>query len=70
MVRIFTDLNLHAKTPIRVQPGLGEWGPTEVMTTRRKKRTRILWVLAFIVVLVALFIFGHSVYDAIMGTGA
>jgi len=69
MVRIFTNLSLHGNTPLRVQPGVGEWGPQGVMPTKRKRRTRWLWVVAFVAVAAILFYFGHEVYTAIMSAG-
>ena len=68
-MRAFTDLDLNPTTPIRVQPIVGEWGPTQVMPTKRKKLTRWLWSLAFLIVATGLFFFGHYVYGIIMGSG-
>lgn len=53
-VGIFTDLNLNGRTPVRVQPKVGEWGPAGVPSTRAKKIGRILAPIAFAVVLAAL----------------
>lgn len=69
-MRIFTDLNLHGNTPLRVQPGLGEWGPAEVASTRKKKHARILWILAFIAIIAALFFLGHYAYAMVMNSGS
>ena len=68
-MRIFTNLSLHGTTPLRAQPGVGEWGPSSVQTTRRKHRTRWMWIAAFIVVLAALFLFGYVAYGMIMSSG-
>jgi hypothetical protein len=69
LVRVFTDLDLNSTTPIRVQPGLGEWGPSEIMPTKRKKLTRWLWSGAFVSMVGALFGFGYYVYGLIMNSG-
>ncbi|MCL1907304.1 MAG: hypothetical protein FWG08_05250 [Propionibacteriaceae bacterium] len=68
-MRVFSDLDLHPSTPIRVQPTLGEWGPRGVMTTNRKKLTRWLWLLAFIVVTAVVIGFGYYAYHLIMDAG-
>ena len=68
-MRVFTDLDLNSNTPIRVQPGLGEWGPNEIMPTKRKKLTRWIWSGALILVVGTLFVFGHFVYGIIMNSG-
>jgi len=68
-VRVFTNLNLHGNTPLRIQPGVGEWGPQAAMSTRRKRRGRWLWIVAFVVVVTLLFVFGHWVYGMIMTAG-
>jgi hypothetical protein len=66
---VLTDLNLHGDTPVRVQPQIGEWGPAEVPSTRRKRLTRWLWGSAFVAVSAALFAFGHWVYGIVMTSG-
>jgi len=68
-VRVFTDLDLNGNTPLRVQPQTGEWGPAAIMTTRRKRRTRWLWIVAFVVMVAVLFGFGYWVYGLIMHAG-
>ena len=69
MVRIFTNLSLHGTTPLRAQPGVGEWGPDSVQPTRRKRLNRWLWISAFVAVIAILFIFGYAVYGMIMSSG-
>ncbi len=54
---------------MRVQPQTGEWGPTEVQPTRRKRRNRWLWPVAFVLIATVLFFFGHWVYGMIMTAG-
>ncbi len=62
---LISNLNLNAGAPPRVQPGLGEWGPHKVPTTRAKKWLR-LWVsLAFLGAVTALFIVGWLVFGAL-----
>ncbi|MDR2973519.1 MAG: hypothetical protein LBV00_02220 [Propionibacteriaceae bacterium] len=68
-MRVFTDLNLNADTPLRIQPESGQWGPVDVQATRRKKRNRWMWVVAFVVVAALLFLFGSWVYGMIMNSG-
>ncbi|MCL2784785.1 MAG: hypothetical protein FWD55_04990 [Propionibacteriaceae bacterium] len=65
-MRIFTNLDLHEDTPIRVQPMTGEWGPVNVMPTKRKKRTRWMWVVAFAVMTTILIVFAWWVYNQLM----
>jgi len=69
-VRVFTDLDLNGNTPLRTQPVVGEWGPQQVMPTKNKRRARWLWVVAFVVVVAALFFFGHYVYGVIISAGS
>jgi type VI protein secretion system component VasF len=64
-VRIFTNLNLNGTTPARVQPKVGEWGPTKVPTTAAKKRMRIWVSIAFVVVLAVLVFVGWTFFKAL-----
>ncbi len=68
-MKVFTDLDLNKDTPVRVQPEVGEWGPTEVQPTAQKKRTRWLWPVAFVLVATGLFLFGTWVFGLIMSVG-
>ncbi len=54
-----SNLNLNADASPRVVPGIGEWGPDGVPTTRRKRRMR-WWVSIALVVSLA----------AVVGLGA
>lgn len=49
-----SNLNLNGPVPPRVMPGLGEWGPQAVPTTRSKRRQRwlVVGLVALLVVLV------------------
>lgn len=64
--RAFSDLDLNGAVPSRVRPGIGEWGPTNLPSTRRKRWIRILTPIAFTLMLgvvVALaFYFGQFFY--------
>ena len=46
MAKFSSDLDLTGDTPVRARPRLGEWGPSLVPTTSRKKRVRALTVVA------------------------
>jgi hypothetical protein len=65
--RAFSNLNLNGHTPLRVQPTIGEWGPEEVPTTKKKKRMRIYVALALPVTMLACFILGWFVYFLMTG---
>ncbi|WP_040438213.1 MULTISPECIES: hypothetical protein [Aestuariimicrobium] len=67
-MRIFTNLNLNGTTPARVQPKVGEWGPTKVPTTAAKKRMRIWVSIAFVVVLAVLVFVGWTFFKAFTQT--
>ncbi|MCL1922321.1 MAG: hypothetical protein FWG15_00360 [Propionibacteriaceae bacterium] len=62
---LLSDLDLHPATPLRVQPSLGEWGPGTIVTTRRKKLTRVLWILAFVIVAAGITAFAYYAYRVI-----
>ncbi len=68
-MKVFTDLDLNKDTPARVQPEIGEWGPTAVMRTARKKLLRWLWPLGFVAIATGMFFFGHWVFGLIMTSG-
>ena len=61
---LFSDPNLSARdgdavpVPLRVQPGIGEWGPEEVVTARARVRRRALAPLAFMTVVMAILTLG------------
>jgi len=64
---IFSDLKLDGDAPVRVQPGVGEWGPVEVPATSAKKRGRMLAALLFVVALVVLVVASYFWFKAIQG---
>lgn len=65
--RVFTDLDLNAHVPARVQPRIGEWGPIRVPSTRAKKWARVFVGLAAFVVTGALFGLGYWVFTMLNG---
>jgi hypothetical protein len=65
--RIFSNLNLNGRTPPRVQPQIGEWGPERLPTTRQKKRMRIYVSIALPVTMLACFALGWFVYFMMTG---
>lgn len=67
MPKIFSNLNLHGRTPPRVQPSVGEWGPEMVPTTKSKKRMRIWVSIALFVGMLAIFLLGWYVYYVMTG---
>jgi hypothetical protein len=68
-VGIFTDLNLNGRTPVRVQPRNGEWGPLGVPSTRAKKIQRIIAPIAFVVVLAGLSALFYYFYRILIPQG-
>ena len=68
MPRIFSNLNLHGRTPPRVQPTIGERGPVQVPTTQQKRRMRIWVTLALLGALIAIFLLGWYVYYLMTGS--
>lgn len=64
-MRIFTDLDLNGRTPARVQPKVGEWGPQLVPSRGAKLRMRIWASLALVLGIAALFWLGHFFYKAL-----
>jgi len=65
-MRVFTDLNLHGDSPERARPEVGEWGPVAAWPTRKKRHARIIWIIAFVVIVTLAFVFGWYVYGIIM----
>ena len=68
MGKIFSNLNLNGRTPPRVQPRLGEWGPETVPSTKSKKRMRIWVGLALLGAMIAIFLLGWYVYHLMTGS--
>ncbi len=67
MRQLFSDLNLNGDSPVRVQPGIGEWGPVRVPSTAEKKMARITVTTVTISITVALWFLGRFFYRALMG---
>ncbi|HET9127726.1 MAG TPA: hypothetical protein VHO26_09335 [Propionibacteriaceae bacterium] len=63
---VFSNLNLNGRTPLRVQPKVGIWGPEGVPTTRAKKRMRIWVSLAFVAALTVITLLGYTFYKALL----
>ncbi|MDR1431525.1 MAG: hypothetical protein LBI99_05340 [Propionibacteriaceae bacterium] len=57
-----SNLNLNEGAEPRVIPGIGEWSPRGVYTTRRKKRQRWITVFAFTGILIAVALYGYWMY--------
>ena len=64
-VRVFTDLNLNGKHPMRAQPRVGDWGPEKVPSTRFKKRQRVLVPIIAVLLAVGVFFLGRMFYLAL-----
>ncbi len=62
-----SNLNLNGDASPTVIPGLGEWGPTGVPSTRSKKRMRWLIALFFTLALTAVTLFGWFIYTVLNG---
>lgn len=60
-----SNLNLNENAPARVRPGMGEWGPTEVPTTRRKKRQRWFAVGAVLLAITVVMVYGYFMWQAL-----
>lgn len=61
-----SNLNLNQGAPPRVRPVMGEWGPLDVITTRKKKRARWWVSILFIVVLAVLVAYGTWVHQMLV----
>lgn len=61
-MRYTSDLNLNGSTPLRVQPGVGEWGPAEVPSTRWKKWQRVLVPIVVVAIAVGVFFLGRMFF--------
>lgn len=64
-MRVFSDLNLNGKNPMRAQPRLGDWGPQKVPTTRWKKWQRVLVPIIAVLIAVGVFFLGRMFYIAL-----
>lgn len=68
-MRVFTDLNLNGRAPVRAQADRGIWGPRGVPSTRMKKAQRIIVPIVVTGIAVALFFLGRMFF-LIMSGGA
>lgn len=57
-----SDLNLNRGAAQRVRPVAGDWGPSNVPSTRAKKVGRWLAVLALAAILTTLLLYGNHFY--------
>lgn len=65
--RVFSNLNLNGNTPTRIRPRLGEWGPTDMISTREKKRQRWLVPLVCFLILLGVSLLWYYFYTALTG---
>ena len=56
--RVWSNLNLTGAVPARVRPTIGEWGPTGLPSTKKKKRGRWLAPVFFTIALIAVVVAG------------
>ena len=64
---MFSDPDLHGRTPLRVQPGVGEWGGERIVSTRIKRAVRIAVPVVILLLLTAMFFLGLHFYDFVKG---
>ncbi len=64
-MRVFTDLNLNGKSPLRARPRIGDWGPEKVPSTRWKKWQRVLAPLIAVLLAVGVFFLARMFYLAL-----
>lgn len=57
-----SNLNLNEGAPPRVRPALGEWGPTEVPSTRVKRRHRWFAIAAMVLITAAVVGYGYYMW--------
>lgn len=67
MRKLFSDLNLNADIPVRVQPHVGSWGAVRTPTVAERKGMRIKVIIAFIVVTAIVCVMGYQFYTMLMG---
>lgn len=60
-----SNLNLNEGAAPRVRPGLGEWGPREVPTTRAKRRMRWIVLGLFVGIVAVLVGYGYYVFRVV-----
>ncbi len=63
-MRVFTNLNLNGKNPLRAQPRVGDWGPEKVPSTRLKKWQRVLVPIIAVLLAVGVFFLARTFYLA------
>lgn len=60
-----SNLNLNEGAAPRVRPGLGEWGPKDVPTTRAKRRMRWIALAAVVGILGVVAGYGYWVWTLV-----
>lgn len=65
--KVFSNLNLNGAVPARVRPAIGEWGPRQVPSTKKKKRSRVMVGVWFVVSLLAVLALGYFFFMALTG---
>ncbi len=63
-MRVFSELNLNGKNPMRAQPRIGDWGPQKVPSTRVKKWQRVLVPVIAVLLAVGVFFLARTFYLA------
>lgn len=66
-MRIFSNLNLDGPSPLRAQPGRGEWGAQGIPSTRWKKFQRVIIPIIVVAIAVGLFFLGRVFYLILTG---
>lgn len=67
MHRFSSELDLNGDIPVRVQPGLGEWGTARVPSTKEKHRARFTVVGVTLGVMFSLCWLGWTFYRMLNG---
>ncbi|RXW33599.1 hypothetical protein C1706_02285 [Propioniciclava flava] len=62
-----SDLDLNGDVSPRVMPVVGEWGPADVPSTRSKQRQWKLVIVAAVVALIVVTLFGYFAYLQLRG---
>ena len=66
-MRVFSNLDLDGKAPVRAHANRGSRGPQGVISTRMKKIQRIVIPIAVVAIGVALFFLGRMFYLILTG---
>lgn len=66
-MRVFSDLNLDGKAPVRAHANRGTWGPVGVPSTRWKRAQRIIIPIVTAAIGTGLFFLGRMFYLILTG---